>query len=61
MYNFAERYAKSMGKTVESLEFHDFVVVGQAVGQDPNQCMKKIVEIVANGTLRPGVWKDSED
>jgi hypothetical protein len=46
---------------MDEFEAYDYAAIAQAIGQTPNQCMKKLLEIKSNGTLRPGVWSTAED
>jgi hypothetical protein len=61
LYDLAQNYASGCGKSLEQLDPNDYSLIAHSIGHTPNQCMKKLLEIQANGTLRPGVWSDTED
>jgi len=61
LYALAKDYAEAQGKAVESLQLHDFEYISTKTEQSPAQCMNKLQEVLATGTLRAGVWSAEED
>ena len=46
---------------MDDLDINDYAAIANHVGNTPNQCMKKILEIKNNGTLRAGINSKDED
>ena len=61
IYNRTTDYCKIHSKKIEDLTIKDYMVIGEDFHQRPEQIMVKIREIHNSGTLRPGIWSQSED
>lgn len=61
VFSFTTRYCQNNSKTVEALTLRDFEVIAQNFVQTPEQIMVKVNEISKSGTLRPGIWSQTED
>ena len=60
-FNITYQYCIKFNKTIDELNIDDFAMISFGKKQTPEQIMKKIKEIKANGTLRPGKWSNAED
>jgi hypothetical protein len=61
LYTLAKECSEAQGKTMEELQLGDFEVISSKTQQSPAQCMNKLQEVLATGTLRAGVWSPEED
>lgn len=61
LYAVSKEHAEAHGKTMEELQLEDFELITNRVEQSPAQCLNKLQEVLATGTLRAGVWSVEED
>ncbi|OMJ70564.1 hypothetical protein SteCoe_31442 [Stentor coeruleus] len=61
LYSSTKDYCTLTGKSFEFLTYEDYVIISSFTDQSPMQCMKKIREISATGSLAPGAWSTAED
>lgn len=61
LYAMAKEYSEAQGKAIEELVLLDFEFISAKTEQSPAQCMNKLQEVLATGTLRAGVWSAEED
>ena len=61
LYETAKKVSKLAGKSLDELTSAEYHIISKQVGQSTKECRKKIQEILANGTLRPGIWSERED
>lgn len=61
LYALAKDHAENLGIQMEALQLQDFEIIAAKTQQSPAQCMNKLQEVLATGTLRAGVWSAEED
>lgn len=60
-YSRALKFSEDHSKAIENLTITDFKEISIGLPQTPHQVMLKVNEISRTGTLRPGIWSQSED
>ena len=61
VFSLTNKYCSQHNKTIEGLKLKDFEIISKNTTQTPEQIMMKVNEISKSGTLRPGIWSDTED
>ncbi|OMJ74553.1 hypothetical protein SteCoe_26515 [Stentor coeruleus] len=61
IFSRATKHCIETGRNIEDLTIKDFEVLARDCDQTPEQVMNKVNEIHQSGTLRPGIWSQSED
>lgn len=61
IFSRTTKYCIETGRNIEDLTVKDFEVLAGDCDQTAEQVMNKVNEIHRSGTLRPGIWSQSED
>jgi len=61
LFVMAKEVCASLGKGLEELTETEIYQVALHLKRSPSQCLSKLREVVATGTLRPGTWSPYED
>ncbi|CAG9316962.1 unnamed protein product [Blepharisma stoltei] len=61
LYQLSYEFSRNFHKPIEDLKETDLYQIAAQLNRSPSQCLNKLREIIATGTLRPGTWSDPED
>lgn len=61
LYEAARNYCHSTGKIVDMLTLEDYTFLAQKFHKTPEDCLKKVREVLISGSAKSGVWCKAED
>lgn len=61
LYSLTREFSLNTQKAIETLKETDLFSIANQLNRSPCQCLNKLREILATGTLKPGTWSEHED